>query len=65
MHGANMKSVLTCLLVQESWVGYEELLFHKHTSSSGPGYLSQYSDLLRAGRSGDRILVRTRFSAPV
>ena len=25
----------------------------------------QYSDLLRAGRSGDRILVEARFSAPV
>jgi hypothetical protein len=30
----------------------------------GPGYLSQYSDWLRAGRLGDRILVGTRFSAP-
>ena len=46
-------------------VGYEELPFHDNTSSSGPGYLSQCSDLLRAGRSGDRIPVRARFSAPV
>jgi len=31
----------------------------------GPGYLSRYRDLLRAGRSGDRFLVVARFSAPV
>ena len=30
-----------------------------------PGYLSRYSDSLRAERSGDRILVEARFSSPI
>jgi hypothetical protein len=31
----------------------------------GPGYLRRCDDSLRAGRSGDRIPVGARFSAPV
>jgi len=34
-------------------------------SSSGSGWLSQYCDSLRAGRSGDRILVGAKFFTPV
>jgi hypothetical protein len=31
----------------------------------GPGLLSRYSDSLRAGRSGNRVPVEARFSAPI
>ena len=42
---------------------WREKILKKKTR--GPGYLSPYSDSLRAGRSGDWILVGARFSAPV
>jgi len=35
------------------------------TSPGGPGKFSRYSNSLWAGRSGDRMLVGARFSAPV
>jgi hypothetical protein len=43
-----------------SW--YYENMFPE---SSGLGWFSRYNDSLRAGRSGVRIPVRNRFSAPV
>jgi hypothetical protein len=44
----------------------KRLGFNAHAlTAEGPGQRRRYSDLLLARSSGDRIPVRTRFSAPV
>ena len=44
---------------------YNKVLYTCINVCGEPGWRSRYSDLLRAGRSADRIPVGTRFSAPI
>jgi len=43
----------------------QRLLYNIYDNVGGPGVLSRYSDSPWPGRSGDRIPVEARFSAPV
>ena len=49
------ESMVSCFLTPDS----------RQASCTNLAPMAQYSDSLRAGRSGDRISLRTRYSAPV
>ena len=55
-HFLRVSTVTLCLDAKETL---------SHTTQTGPGWLSRYSDSLRAGGTGDRIPVEAIFSAPV
>jgi hypothetical protein len=55
------------ILHEKDKIGHSgmKIIYIQGYKKRGPGKRSRYNDSLRAGRTGDRILVGARFSAPI